>query len=293
MVYEQSQTAEKNRKRNIEEDRRRYDSLRKCRPHMGTILAESNDSIEDYDSFICNQLKHNSTKQHLTNVFKRFWELNEHNSTFIHHVASRGWLNTLKTIFDMLGETAEWMLEKQDNYGMTALHYAALAKHTDVSKCLLLLLKPDCQSAVLLMHGQGLRNILHYAALKADHDLIKEIMNLKSITIPEASEMIAAQDQNGMTPIHYAAGNGQTNVLKTMLNWLPSMLLGMKMHKSQTPVDMARNKNHIKAVHFMKSYFSEVDQCEQQVELFGPEPASGANEKFKDKVITTLTEGNV
>lgn len=103
-------------------------------------------------------------------------------------------------------------LEDKDNAGMTALHRAVRDNSLHSAESLIQ------QGANARSRANDGKTALHYACLQLHVDIDLDIMKLL-LGLSQAKEAIDLKDDNGQTPIHYAARRGHNEGIKLLADY--------------------------------------------------------------------------
>lgn len=190
---------------------------------------------------------------------------NPEKQTVLHWAAIAGRLDDLESIISMLKDRRSMVLAAQDKNGNTALYYAADSGHSEVVKYLLTTAQePEEKYNLLMVKGRKFKaTVLHSAAERDKHELIKYILGLDDLTAYNIYNLLTTSDSDGYTPVHSAAKNGHTRSLRVMLDSLPAILLGMKTKTSQTPLELSNESCHLETCRVIQDYIS-TDTTEPQ-----------------------------
>lgn len=127
--------------------------------------------------------------------------------------------------FIALGKTMD-----RDNFGYTALHYAARNGNEDICNMLINVGRADVNAAT-----NGGATPLHRAAMMGHLNIVELLVNAQANPL--------FQDEDGQTALHRAAANSHANISKYLIDLQPN-LKTIKDKKDQTPFDVIpRNAN--------------------------------------------------
>lgn len=127
-------------------------------------------------------------------------------------------------------------LNVQDEKGLTALHYATARGK---EKVIALLLKHQARCDLLDHRG---RTPGHYAAISGVHFSDKEQSLSCMIQLVNAGVKINAKDHSGNTALHLAAGKGEMEMVKKLIEL--GARADLRNKSSKTPADLAKSQGH-------------------------------------------------
>lgn len=143
-----------------------------------------------------------------------------------------------QTLDELKQESALLDIQTQDNFGMTALHWAAVRNDGPTVQDLL-----EHKAKVNIRDNDG-KTPIHYAARNGNTLILKVLLT--------CGANINAQDESNNTALHYAAGNGHLRAVQALLRHNAQVNLFNNQNKSAWI--LALQHNHPEITDFLKKY---------------------------------------
>jgi ankyrin repeat protein len=144
----------------------------------------------------------------------------------IHDAARDG---DLEKVTALLKDNPDLVFRKEDNYGLTPLHTAAIQGHKDVAELLL-----ANKAEVDARDNKG-ETPLHTAALMGHRDVVEVLLASKA--------EVDARDNNGYTALHWAAVKGHRDVAELLLA-SKADVNAQDMQGKRTPLHLAASEGN-------------------------------------------------
>eukprot|EP01094_Clydonella_sp_ATCC50884_P026347 TRINITY_DN7194_c2_g1_i1.p1 TRINITY_DN7194_c2_g1~~TRINITY_DN7194_c2_g1_i1.p1 ORF type:complete len:218 (+),score=45.96 TRINITY_DN7194_c2_g1_i1:294-947(+) len=128
------------------------------------------------------------------------------------------------------------IVNKSDEDGYTALHFAVLKGHLDLVRVLL------ARDADVDSVDKSQWQPIHCAALKGRGECVEMLL--------QAGANVNAETSTGCTPMHYAAAWGHTDILRTLIE-AGGNVNAQTLFLEQTPLLMASEKGQIECVNLL------------------------------------------
>ncbi|XVF28697.1 hypothetical protein REPUB_Repub15cG0052200 [Reevesia pubescens] len=229
-------------------------------------------SVGDQERIAKRRLRSNFVEQILNKCPSLLLQPNAKGETPLHIAARYGHSDIVKFLINYDGdlekqEARRDMLRKTDLKSNTALHIAVEYGHLEVVRALLDFEDPDFSysanksketplyiaarkgydSLVVMIldkfkstvahGGPHRRTVLHAAAMAGDAEATRIILEKKGNLTKET-------DENGQTPLHYAAHLGHYSIVKQLLKWDKSAAYIADKKSAMTPLLMAARQGH-------------------------------------------------
>ena len=165
------------------------------------------------------------------------------------------------------------ILEKQDNFGWTPLHYAAHLGNIEILKRIL---KANETLVHIKVNDEERMSALHIAARNEQTEVIETLLGIEDYR--EVAELL---DNKSRTALHAAVESGKSRAVKTLLQFMTYDLINRKDEEGNTCLHRAAFYGHVtilimlatnekvdkKAIN--KAGMNAIDACEASMEL-GP-----------------------
>ncbi|KAG8148383.1 ankyrin repeat domain-containing protein CinsV1-2 [Chelonus insularis] len=170
------------------------------------------------------KLKHCTTAETLRNSFwyLKYYVQDYDGNTQLHDfiICSPTYDNDIKKLIDSTWPAS--LLNTQNNYGMSALHLAAIGNQSDIIRKLIVAganpYARDSQGCIPLHYACGFGNDDAIIPLtRAISDEEKTKMQSKQLTIPNLKKSLYTRNFKGETPFHFVARFGYANIVKIFI----------------------------------------------------------------------------
>lgn len=231
--------------------------------------------------------------------------VDQHGRNALHNAAGSGQISTARQL--VLGSYKD-LLELEDSTGSTALHLAACFGHAEVCT---FLLQAGADPTATDKLG---RNILHYAAEGGSIEVLKLLLTIDELLplleskdkegatplllafqlndleacahLIEAGADPSTTNQHGRTVLHHAAGAGEIDIVKRLLNSGCKDLLESKDETGSTPLILAAYFGHAK----MCALLLQAGADPSATDTYGKNALHHAAFKGKTEVLEVLRE---
>ena len=149
------------------------------------------------------------------------------------------------------------LVQLQNEYGFSALHYASAENHPAIIVCLLEKLSPEEKYSIMKIKQEGL-TCLHHAELQHSTEAINSL--LQQLDAGRRFNLLQEKSQHGKTVLHLVAEDGNCSSVSVILDQLRGSeilcLMNSEDEHHETPLDVAVRKNEWGTVHLLEQYRS-------------------------------------